>query len=149
MPKQTSKSQTQGNRPSRQVSEQQIIHTQYQGPIPPPNLLDLYESVHRGLADRIVVMAEKEQSHRQEMEQKDINAGIMFAGKEFLEARIGQFCALTIGLFAIGAGAYCATHGAPWPGALIGSSGVGGLVSVFIIGRQRKGGPNVNTKKES
>lgn len=103
------------------------IQEQYQGPIPPPNYLSQYENIHPGLADRIVKMAEKEQAHRQDMEREDLGAAIRANSKEFDEARLGQIFALIIGLTVIAAGAYCATNGAPWPGAVIGSSGVVGL----------------------
>jgi len=83
-------------------------------------------------------MAEREQEHRQKMEQQDFRAAVGIADLEFNEARIGQIFGLIIGLAVINAGAYCATHGAPWPGALIGSAGVVGLVSAFIIGRKSK-----------
>lgn len=36
----------------------------YAGPLPPPHMLDQYESVQQGLADRIVSMAENEQKIR-------------------------------------------------------------------------------------
>lgn len=36
----------------------------YQGPIPPPEVLEKYEKISPGFADRIVKMAEIEQEHR-------------------------------------------------------------------------------------
>jgi uncharacterized membrane protein len=79
------------------------------------------------------------------MEQDDLAAAVGITERELTEARIGQIFALIIGLAVIVAGAYCATHGAQWPGAIIGSSGVVGLVSAFIIGR--KTNPSNNQPK--
>ena len=94
------------------------------------------------MAERIVPMAETEAIHRREMEHKALDADIADQNKRFKEARIGQVCALIIGVAAILAGAYAATNGAQWPGGLIGGGGVIGLVSVFIYGRgHRRGAP--------
>jgi len=40
----------------------------YAGPLPPPKLFEGYEQVLKGSADRILTMAEKEQSHRHSFE---------------------------------------------------------------------------------
>ncbi|MBI1800726.1 MAG: DUF2335 domain-containing protein, partial [Chloroflexi bacterium] len=41
---------------------------EFSGPIPPPSLLSQYEQAFPGLADRIVKMAEREQTHRHHIE---------------------------------------------------------------------------------
>ncbi len=144
------KDQLQTARQSQKPTHNQVqIAEQYQGPIPPPKFLSAYEEICPGLADRIIIMAEKEQTHRQDMEDKDLNASVEMARKEYSEARLGQVFALIIGLAVVGAGTYCATHGAGWPGAVIGSSGVLGLVSAFIIGRKIKSEERGKTKTVS
>jgi len=147
MTKESSKNQDQ-KKPSQQVQKKQVeIHAQYLGPIPPPNHLSAYEDIHPGLADRIMTMAEKEQHHRQELEQKDMDAAIKSDSKEFLEARLGQVFALIIGLAVIVAGAYCVSKGHPISGTIFGGSVVVALVSVFIWGRKEKNGNNNSNKK--
>jgi uncharacterized membrane protein len=59
--------------------------------------------------------------------------------RESMGARIGQICAFLIGITTIISGTYAAVHGAEISGALIGTGGVIGLVTVFIYGR--KGNP--------
>jgi uncharacterized membrane protein len=51
------------NQPAVAVQAQIRAQT-FSGPLPPPDLLDAYERTMPGLADRIVKMAEKEQSER-------------------------------------------------------------------------------------
>ena len=58
----------------------------FSGPIPPPNLLKKYDDALPGAADRILSMAEKEQSHRHLSEDKQVDAasrdsflGLLFA----------------------------------------------------------------------
>ncbi len=122
----------------QKTAAQQLVAqtTSFSGPIPSPATLDEYNQISPGLADRIVSMAETQATHRREIEHKAMSADISDQSKKFSEARIGQFCALIIGLAAIAAGTYAATNGAQWPGSLIGGGGVIGLVSVFIYGRQ-------------
>jgi uncharacterized membrane protein len=42
----------------------------FSGPLPPPSVLKGYEEVVRGSAERILVMAEKQQDHRTEQNRK-------------------------------------------------------------------------------
>lgn len=63
-----------------------VVQSEFSGPIPPPNMIKGYEAILPGAADRIITMAEKQSSHRQEMERKIISAdsrdsllGILFA----------------------------------------------------------------------
>jgi len=54
------------------------------------------------------------------------------------EAKIGQFCALTIAVSVIIGGAITAIYGHEWAGGVIGVSGIGGIVYTFIHGRAEK-----------
>lgn len=47
---------------------------QYQGPIPPPDVLKQYDSVMPGLAARIIAMAEQEATHRRTIEAQIVAA---------------------------------------------------------------------------
>lgn len=73
--------------------EQEVSLEQYSGPIPHADLLEKYEKVHSGLADRIMKMAESQTQHRQQLESRVITgdiiksfAGLIFA---FLIAALG------------------------------------------------------------
>jgi hypothetical protein len=62
--------------------------------------------------------------------------------KQALEAEIrttliGQILGFAIGVIAIGCGTYCGVSGAQITGSFIGSGGVIGLVSVFVLGRRK------------
>lgn len=66
------------------ITEQDKIQTQkviahqvhqvqsFTGPIPPPEILAKYEDCFPGLAERIIVMAEKEQTRRHDIESKKL-----------------------------------------------------------------------------
>lgn len=114
-------------RTNHQTSVQQFeIH---QGPLPAPEIIEQYERVLPGSAERLLRMVEQEGEHRRALESRQLRSQIM-------ETHIGQWMAFMIGMFTIAAGAYTAMHGAEWPGAVMGSGGVIGLVAVFIYGRK-------------
>lgn len=127
--------------PKKQKNKQhnQIVRREeaYQGPIPPPVILAQYDQIQSGLADRIMKMAESETAHRQSIENRAIDADIVFKGKEYTERRIGQFLGFCIGTAAIFCGSYTAIHGQPLVGGLFGTGGVLGLVTAFIYGRSK------------
>jgi len=107
----------------------QIYHS---GPIPHPIILRQYEELLPGAADRIIKMAEKQAEHRQELEKKNL---------DYSHGQItkGQYLGFFIGLISIIAGAYCSIQGATIPGSFIGTAGVVGLVTVFVLGSRKKG----------
>lgn len=119
-----------------------------------------YEEILPGAAERILALTERQALHRQSLEEAESKASIdalkkqhklaefesnaiaESMRKDFSEARIGQFCALGIGAFAFICGTYTAVNGAEIAGALIGSSGVAGLVTAFIAGRSMQAKKN-------
>lgn len=101
------------------------------GPIPPPSMMEQYEATLPGSADRILKMAENQSEHRQWMEKKELS----LANRE---VHLGQVLGFAIGVIAIITGGYTALNGAPISGGFIGTAGVVGLVSVFVIGSNRK-----------
>ena len=86
--------------------------------------------------------------HRQNIEKKAVDAEIEGLKNEALDTRRGQIFGLIIGLTTVISGTICAVNGAPIPGIFIGTSGVVGLVSAFIIGRKRKSPVNNENEKE-
>lgn len=62
-------------------SIQRLVHQEltisgYSGPIPPPQYFEGYERVLPGSANRILVMAEKQQDHRMTLEKKVVESDI-------------------------------------------------------------------------
>lgn len=103
----------------------------FAGPLPPPAVLQEYDQVLPGLAERIVTLAEKQSAHRQALEKGVVEANIRN------EAR-GQHYGLIIGLV-IGVGALVLIG--------LGHSGIGlsiviaelaAFVGVFIYGKRQQ-----------
>ena len=117
------------------------VETRVESPsvLPLPEHLEKYERIYPGLANRMMALAEKQQTHRHQMELRNMEALIEVQNKTFNEARLGQIFALLIGTIAIGVGGLVAFMGSQWTGSIIGGGGVIGLVSVFIYGRKKSG----------
>jgi uncharacterized membrane protein len=81
-------------------------------------------------------LAEKESEHRRNLEKQSIEVEMEDHRQQNIEIRLGQIFAFSIGVITILAGSYTAINGAQIAGSLIGTAGVAGLASVFIIGHK-------------
>ena len=61
-------------------SRMTAISSSFSGPLPPPNILDGYERVLPGSADRIITMAEEQLKHRHNLEKSVIKSNIRNEG---------------------------------------------------------------------
>ena len=91
-------------------------------------------------------MAEKEQNHRHTMQTKLVDAKLDHTKRFYNERRTGQLCGLTIGLVGIISGSIIAFNGKQLAGSFIGTAGIGGIVSVFVIGRGKPKQDNTRAK---
>jgi uncharacterized membrane protein len=101
--------------------------TMYSGPLPSPEEFGRYESVLPGAADRIIAMAEKQAEHRQNLESHVVRSNSR-------NSTLGVLFAFVLGIITIGGGVFLAYFGRELSGAILGSAGLIGLVSVFIYG---------------
>jgi len=115
-----------------------LVSHQFSGPIPPPDILRSYEDAIPGSGDRLILMAEKEQHHRHTMQTRLVDAKLDNTKRFYNEKKTGQFCGLTIGLVCIISGSFLALNDKQLAGSVIGTSGIGGIVSVFVIGREKQ-----------
>lgn len=131
--------------PPGNIKHQLIIQSS-EGPLPNPELLAHYEAVLPGLADRIVAMAEAEGTHRHEMDKKVVDAQIDDVRDQRTIEQRGQWFGFGIGLAAFLTCYLTTRSGHPVTGGFIGTSGVAGLVSAFIIGRRDHERPKTQEK---
>lgn len=125
---------------------------QYSGPLPLPEQLNGYEEIQEGFAERILAMAENEQRQRHSMEERLLSAEIehnrFVTEQDAKDTQRGQWLGFTIGTVALFCGTYAAISGAQTAGSLIGSGGVIGLVTAFIIGRGREKKESAASRKQ-
>lgn len=110
-----------------------IQHRSHSGPLPDAETLIKYDSVIPNGADRIMKMAENQQSHRISLEKKVVTS-------QTTQSKIGPIFGLIIGLVGIGCDTFLTATGEPTVGGIIAGGTVISLVSVFVIGKstQRK-----------
>ena len=101
----------------------------FSGPLPPPQILEGYEKILKGSADRIIRMAENQASHRQAMETCIIKA-------EITDTKLGMTYAFIIMLLTVGCGTFLIYANHPVTGLTAIIGGVGAIVANFILGRR-------------
>ena len=102
----------------------------YSGPLPTPDHFAGFEKVLPGSAERILKMAELEQVHRH-----DLNVVAQMAFDR--ETSRGQWLAFFLAIITVVTGGVTAINGAQWTGSFIGTGGLIGLVTAFIVGRRK------------
>ena len=122
------------------------VSQRFSSPYPPPRVLQEYDEVVPGLAEKLIELVESQTKHRLTLEKRQaelemevqrarLSAEIEDMRAERREKRLGQWLGFGIGTIAIVAGAITSVMGAPVSGGFIGAGGVIGLVAVFVIGR--------------
>lgn len=114
----------------------QIIASSFQGPLPPPAILEDYDRINPGLANEIVAWARDETKHRHAMEQKAISIDERLAKSYVREILLGQIFGFIIAMAFLGAAIYLALRGYELAAAALGSLGIGSIVVAFIAGRK-------------
>jgi uncharacterized membrane protein len=114
-----------------------VISSEWIAPLPPPTVLEGYESLVPGAADRIIQMAEREQAHRHACELESLP-------KAHRTNTRGQYLGWALAVVAVVAAAIVAIEKGPWEVsvALVGIP-VLGAVQALITGHRQK------QKKES
>lgn len=83
----------------------------FQGPIPPPDLIAQYERVAPGFAERILAMAEREATARQENVRRNTEIADCDIREAHVETKRGQWMSFAITIAAFLTAAYCAAIG--------------------------------------
>ena len=111
----------------------------FSGPLPPPSMFSQYEVVLPGSADRIMQMAENEQSHRIDWE----NECLQISGGE---ASRGQWMGFAVSILCIGGTIWLAFGGHEWPAVVLGGASAANLVGRFLGHRSST---NPSTRSEA
>lgn len=118
------------------IAERRLDYLEHSGPLPHPEILDGYEKVLPGSADRILKMAEKQQDHRTSIENKLVNA-------ENQSRLLGLGAGFLIAMFGLAGSVYLGSNGKTWASGILSGGTLAGLVTVFV-----KGSNNNNQEKE-
>ena len=107
------------------------IQVTYQAPLPPPAMVEHFERIMPGAADRLFRMAEEQAEHRHGLENRKLDSDISNEKK-------GQYFAFVIALVAIIGSFALIWNGISTVGVTLFITTFAGLVSVFIVGRLRQ-----------
>ena len=97
----------------------------FKGPLPPPALYREYEEILPGMAERLMKMAESEQSHRHDWEKRITS----YSAKEIIR---GQWMGLVLALCAFAAAIGCVYWGYPWVAIVFGGASLASILTAFF-----------------
>lgn len=100
----------------------------FSGPIPPPEILEAYERVVEGSANRILTMAEEQSKHRKKLEEIVVHGGSR-------NQVVGMIFAFLLSLVIVGSGAFLIYHDKSLEGFGLILSDLLGLIGVFVYGK--------------
>jgi uncharacterized membrane protein len=106
-----------------------IKSSSFEGPIPPPALLNGYNDVVKDGAERIFAMAEKQSNHRIQIEDQVIK-------EELKQSRLGQLFGFILGLVGMALATILALFGHETVAGIFGTTTIIGLVAVFVLGKK-------------
>lgn len=118
---------------------------QHHGPLPQSSEITAYDKTFPGAAKILFDNFDQQSKHRREMErftlQAEANERMLAMQLESKEIRLGQilgFAAFTL-FISLAFYAFYTNH--PWTATLLGTIGIGSVVTAFVTGRQKK--PNM------
>lgn len=121
-------SEEKNEKEARPVRVAAQISRTFSGPLPPPEILQRYNEIVPGAADRIIKMAENQHHHRQALEKSVVDSNVF-------SQKIGLGLGFVIAMTAIGGGIWLSAIGKSGSGltAIIGA--LAALVGVFVYGK--------------
>jgi len=105
-----------------------VVATQFSGPLPPPAILEYYDQIHPGAADRIIKMAEEQGAHRRAMETIVIKA-------EAAEQNRGPILGFILAMTSVLGGIWLISKGLQTVGLVAVMGAIAAPVGVFIYGK--------------
>jgi uncharacterized membrane protein len=118
-------------KPAQKRTQQQIVQQEFRGPVPPPAVLEGYENILPGAAERILSMAENDAEHQREIEKDALNY-------QYKENRRGQYFGIIVVALCMIAVMVALFFGYEKAASIIGGTTVVGLVTVFVVGKKMK-----------
>ncbi|AOZ99605.1 DUF2335 domain-containing protein [Flavobacterium commune] len=103
----------------------------HSGPLPDPETLTQYNQIITDGANRIMLMAEKQQNHRIELEKQAVTS-------QLSQSKKGQIFGFIITLLIVGCGTYLAVNGHEKTGIVLIGTTLVALAGIFVLGKFKK-----------
>ena len=116
--------------PSSQRPPNQIIQrtsVEFSGPLPPPEVLEKFDRIVPGAAERIIRMAEQQSEHRHRLESKVIGANTR-------DSLLGLIFGFLVSMGFLSAACLAFYTGYAWQATVLAAIDLVGLASAFIYG---------------
>ena len=110
------------------MMQARVMATGFSGPLPPPQIIEGYNSVIPNAGEKILQMAIDQGNHRRFIETKIVEAQIDIQKR-------GQSFAFGIAIFGLASSVGCAYLNQPWVASIIGGATLVGMISIFIRGK--------------
>ncbi|SDX37347.1 DUF2335 domain-containing protein [Flavobacterium degerlachei] len=115
----------------RKISMMSVTQNHHSGPLPSSETMVQYNSVIPNGADRIMIMAEKQQEHRMIIEKTAIKSQLSQSNK-------GQIFGFVLCILIIIASTYLGSTGHETIGSILGSTTIIAMASIFVLGKLNK-----------
>ena len=114
----------------------------FSGPIPHPAIMERYNQIIPGAAERILKMAEDQAAHRIGLEKSVI-------GSDIKKSETGQWFAFIIAVGGLMIAVWSLSKGLQLAGGLIGGIDIASLAGLFIYGRNQKSKERDGARRQS
>ncbi len=131
MPQQNKHNRPINHQNNNQVNKIELTH--HAGPLPDPATIERYEQIHPGYAERILVMAEKEQDNRHKNDQTLLSQAEKQSVRNNVTFRIGQFLAFLSVLSVVSLCIFLINNNAVNEAALVAGTVIVALATAFVV----------------
>jgi uncharacterized membrane protein len=119
-------------KPPEKIIKVETTHAvTFAGPLPPPEVLERYNQILTGAAERIIAMAESQSSHRRELEKKVVNGNVF-------SQNAGMFLGFIIAMTAIIGGIWLASKGMTTQGLAAILAAIAAPAGVFVYAKHQQ-----------
>ncbi len=117
--------------PQQQPAQAIVMSESWSGPFPPPAVIEKYEDMVPGAADRILKMTENQTAHRIEIEK-------MVVRGDSIRSYLGLLFGFILSMAVISGGIYLVANGHDWAGGVLIGLDIIGLAGVFVYGSRSR-----------
>lgn len=117
-----------------------LVAASFEGPLPPPSMLEHYNEIVPGAAERILAMAEQNGEHRRGLESYAVRA-------EHRRSIAGLVAGSVVAVAMLGCGTWVTLEGHAAVGIAIIGLDVGSIVGTFVYGSERRRSERVERTK--
>lgn len=129
------------------ILKQTFIAEMHQGPLPPAHAMADYDRVLPGAAERIMQMAEREQSHRHSVQQEQLTQSKFLATSYMQQDTLGKKMGFSIAVLVLAIACLMALLGHEVLAGILAGLDLVGLSAVFVIGKVLSRDDSKNTEK--